>query len=77
MGAQELTEQWGNYFKMLYTRSDNPQFDNEWKQRVEDRVSYVMSTFEANSFVTILSEDVHAAITDCSTGRAAGCDAIC
>ncbi|KAH3692008.1 hypothetical protein DPMN_194883 [Dreissena polymorpha] len=64
MGAQELTEQYGNYFKMLYPQSDNPQFDNEWKQLVEDRVRYVMSTFAANSFVTILPEDVHAAITD-------------
>lgn len=72
----DIADQWGEYFKVLYSPSDLPQFDEQWKNLVTSHVNSTFSEMRLDSTVRVESHVVSDCIKALSKGKACGPDLI-
>ena len=71
---QDLTEQWGLYFKDLYSPSVNADFDADWYQHVNSTLQSTIETISPDVSTTVLPQTVSELILSCPKGKACGHD---
>ncbi|XP_045157960.2 uncharacterized protein LOC123524101 [Mercenaria mercenaria] len=73
---QEITEQWGHYFKKLYTPTADSTYDSSWKTTVEEKVRETLNRSVPDQNVKIVPESITSMLQTCPLGKASGADDI-
>lgn len=73
---QEITDEWANYFRALYTPSENTKFDDVHKRHISNRLHIINDSLIVSEFPVISAEEVQAAVRLGKKGKAAGEDGI-
>ena len=73
---KEITEQWSRYFQDLYSPSDNPRYNSQWKATVEAHVNSVLSGGIPDDSVVIHPSMITELIKSCKSGKACGPDSV-
>ncbi|XP_053398165.1 uncharacterized protein LOC128556626 [Mercenaria mercenaria] len=73
---EQLTEQWGLYFKSLYSPAESQNFDEQWKYTVTTVVENTFNNIKPDEHVRVLPDDVSKAIETLPKGKACGEDNI-
>ena len=74
---QCLTDQWKQYFKTLYTPTNNILYDNDWKSEIDNKVnSLIHDTPTVPDCTTVTFDEVTKALQTCKKGKACGIDNI-
>ena len=62
-----ISDNWGLYFKSLYTATESVDYDDQWKVTVSDRVQTALASAKPAKNVSVLPETVAKAIESCPT----------
>jgi len=73
---REITYQWGEYFKNLYSPATCAHYDDDWYGHVTNTVTRKKRSLKTDSTATVLPEDVENIIKSCPNGKAPGIDCI-
>ena len=73
---EDLCEQWAIYFRPLYTGTDAPDFDDNFKDYVSSVISDTLGNITLNQDVTVEQSFVQRCIQDLSNGKAGGVDGV-
>lgn len=73
---EKLTENWGIYFKQLYSHSEAPFFDQTWKSLIESRVEETLSSIQPDNTASVSVDFVEKAIKELPKGKAGSGDDI-
>jgi hypothetical protein len=72
----QLVEHWGRYFSILYSPNDTPEYDESFKQKVNNVVEHKMKDISTDKNVRILPEEVCNVIEILPLNEASGKDGI-
>ncbi|MCG7877806.1 MAG: hypothetical protein N0C90_15945, partial [Candidatus Thiodiazotropha endolucinida] len=73
---QEITDEWANYFKELYTPTVSTKFDEEHKRDISNRLHCINDSLAISESPVISAEEVQSAVRLGKKGKAAGEDGI-
>ncbi|KAL4231647.1 hypothetical protein ACF0H5_009226 [Mactra antiquata] len=73
-GRTDLTEQWAQYFKSLYSTLDRKEFDDNWRSVVTAVVNEIFSELKPDDSFRVSASFVEKSIMSLPTRKAGGMD---
>ena len=75
--AEEICNEWGNYFCSLYSNADDGDYDDDHLTRVTSQVTALKQReLDPNSVAPIRNQELDTAISELNKGKASGRDCI-